>query len=101
MALVTLESESSYGLIRINRPDKRNAMNLQARDELRACLATARGTCKVIIITGVDDIFCGGIDLKEVQAEAETGSKRALTDWRDLNAAIPGGTSAGATICGA
>ncbi len=83
--LVLLEPEAGYARIRINRAEKRNAMNQAARDALRDALDTVRGQFPVVVLTGVDDVFCGGIDLKEVQAQALEGSEQALADWRGLN----------------
>ena len=88
MSIVLFEPREGYAWIRINRPEKRNAMNREARDGLRAAMARARDGFPVVAITGVDTTFCGGIDLKEVQAEAERGEQTALADWRDLNAEI-------------
>ena len=83
--LVLLEPEAGYARIRINRAEKRNAMHQAARDALRDALDTVRGQFPVVVLTGVDDVFCGGIDLKEVQAQALEGSEQALADWRGLN----------------
>ncbi|MCH9670519.1 MAG: enoyl-CoA hydratase/isomerase family protein [Gammaproteobacteria bacterium] len=87
-ALVIYEPRESHAWIRINRPSKRNAMNQAARDGLRAAMDKARERYSVVVLTGVETSFCGGIDLKEVQAEAAQGSQRALGDWRDVNLAI-------------
>lgn len=88
MPIVEFEPLDTHAWIRINRPEKRNAMNKEARDALRAALASARGQFSVVAITGVAQTFCGGIDLKEVQADAERGSEATLADWRALNAEI-------------
>ncbi|MFT5392854.1 MAG: enoyl-CoA hydratase/carnithine racemase [Gammaproteobacteria bacterium] len=87
VALVVYERVDNHAWIRINRPEKRNAMNQQAREELRAAMACAHEV-SVVVLTGVEDIFCGGIDLKEVQADAERGSEATLADWRALNVEI-------------
>jgi enoyl-CoA hydratase/carnithine racemase len=71
--LVLLEKKGEYGIITLNRPDQRNAMNRAAQDELRAALDSARGECKVLIITGNGPAFCSGIDLKENRALRDAG----------------------------
>ena len=86
--LVRLEAREGFAWVRINRPDKRNAMNQAARDALRDALTKARGQFPVLALTGTGKSFCGGIDLKEVEAEALQGSQAALSDWRNLNAEI-------------
>jgi enoyl-CoA hydratase/carnithine racemase len=86
--LILFEPMQGYARIRLNRPQKRNAMSAQLRAELRTAMKLAREHFHVLILTGVDDIFCGGIDLKEVQSEAAQGSQAALSDWRELSAEI-------------
>ena len=88
MSLAIYQARDKFAWIRINRPEKRNAMNQSARDALRAAMNRARGEVPVVALTGVDDVFCGGIDLKEVKAQSLEGSQAALEDWRDLNAEI-------------
>ena len=88
MALVEIDRTATHARLRLNRPDKKNAMNQALRDELRAAMRVVANEHKVIVLTGVGDIFCGGIDLKEVQSEASQGSEAALADWRALNAEI-------------
>jgi enoyl-CoA hydratase/carnithine racemase len=63
---VLLEDRGDYGLIRLNRPAQRNAMNGAARKGLLDCLERARSVHKVLVITGQDGSFCSGVDLKEV-----------------------------------
>ncbi|MCO5066357.1 MAG: enoyl-CoA hydratase/isomerase family protein [Rhizobiaceae bacterium] len=54
--------------ITLNRPDKRNAMDLAARRALIGALDDCRGRAKAIILTGSGPAFCAGVDLKEVAA---------------------------------
>src|ERR1700674_1291784 len=64
--LVLLEKKDGYGIITLNRPEKRNAMSRAAQAELWAALDAARADCRVIIITGAGDVaFCAGVDLSE------------------------------------
>lgn len=86
--LIRLDPREGFAWLRINRPAKRNAMNQATRDALREALAKARDEFPVLALTGTGSVFCGGIDLKEVEAEALRGSEAALTDWRNLNAEI-------------
>jgi len=67
--LVLLEKKDGYGIITLNRPEKRNAMNRAAQAQLWAALEAARADCRVIIITGAGDVaFCSGVDLSETRA---------------------------------
>ncbi|MFT7547711.1 MAG: enoyl-CoA hydratase [Candidatus Azotimanducaceae bacterium] len=62
---VLIEREGAVGVVILNRPDKRNALDLT----LRAAIATAvtelsgDSTVLVIVITGGDSIFAAGADL--------------------------------------
>ncbi|MEM7251579.1 MAG: enoyl-CoA hydratase/isomerase family protein [Pseudomonadota bacterium] len=87
-SLVIFEPAEGFSWIRFNRPEKRNAMNQAARDALRDAMANAQAHAPVVLLTGSGGSFCGGIDLKEVQAQAKEGSTQALEDWRDVNLQI-------------
>lgn len=55
-------------IIRLNRPDARNALTLDMIRELRAALATVEADpdCRVVILAGEGRAFCAGLDLKQV-----------------------------------
>lgn len=87
--LVIVEERKTYAVIRINRAEKRNAMNRAARAGMLAALDRIRGRFPVAVLTGTDKSFCSGIDLKERHAEAE----QAIVDdpktaWSEVNIAI-------------
>ena len=56
------------GLARINRPDARNAHNLEVRKGLVAALAgfTADESVRAIVLTGNEKAFAAGADIKEM-----------------------------------
>jgi enoyl-CoA hydratase/carnithine racemase len=87
--LVLVEERDAYALIRINRHDKRNAMNEAARKALMEALDQIRGRFKVAVLTGAETSFCSGIDLKEAHAARE---KDLPSDpkyaWAEVNLAI-------------
>ena len=87
--LVQLEDHGPYAVIRINRPEKRNAMNTAARQALMARVEQIHSTHKVAVITGTGAAFCSGIDLKEAAA-AETPRARELgaREWIEALLAI-------------
>jgi enoyl-CoA hydratase/carnithine racemase len=67
--LVLFERRNGYGLITLNRPEKRNAMNRAAQLEFLAALEEAKADCPVVVITGAGDkSFCAGVDLTESPA---------------------------------
>ena len=62
---VLYECDGPVAVIRLNRPERRNAINEALLRTLYDCLekATLDKTVKVIIITGVGKAFCSGLDL--------------------------------------
>ncbi|MBI3992984.1 MAG: enoyl-CoA hydratase/isomerase family protein [Candidatus Lambdaproteobacteria bacterium] len=64
-----LLDEPAAGVRRItlNRPEKRNALSVQLRKELIACLNTLAEdeAVRVLILTGAGDVFSAGFDLSE------------------------------------
>jgi enoyl-CoA hydratase/carnithine racemase len=85
---VLLEDRGDYGLIRLNRPAQRNAMNGAARKGLLQCLERARGVHNVLVITGQDGSFCSGVDLKEVANATPRERELAPREWVDVLLAI-------------
>jgi enoyl-CoA hydratase/carnithine racemase len=86
--LIVVEDRAAYALVRINRPDKRNAMNRAARRQFAEALVTLRA-CKVVVLTGTEASFCSGIDLKEAAAEAGTAAAEASAqEWIGVLLAI-------------
>ncbi|MCW7551979.1 crotonase/enoyl-CoA hydratase family protein [Endozoicomonas gorgoniicola] len=62
--LVTIEA--GIASIELNRPDKRNAMNLDFWHEFPDVLRTidAEASARVIVISGTGSMFCAGMDLE-------------------------------------
>ncbi|MBL7119077.1 MAG: enoyl-CoA hydratase/isomerase family protein, partial [Dehalococcoidia bacterium] len=61
------EQEDGIGIITLNRPERRNALNTVLVGELSRLfdeMAKDEGL-RVVIITGGDKFFCAGFDLKE------------------------------------
>src|SRR5665213_370894 len=69
--LILLERREGYNIITLNRPEKRNAMNLAIQGDLREALERSRDA-RVIVLTGAAPTFCAGIDLAE-QREIRAG----------------------------
>jgi enoyl-CoA hydratase len=70
MAYETLivEIADHVALIRLNRPEALNALNMQLMGELAEALTAADGNDKVrcIVLTGSDKAFAAGADIKEM-----------------------------------
>jgi enoyl-CoA hydratase len=65
---VTEQHEPSIALIQLNRPKELNALNLQLMQELRDALfhLDKNPAVKVIIITGNEQAFAAGADIKQM-----------------------------------
>ena len=88
-ALIAIEQKDDYAVIRLNRPEKKNAMNRAARRELLEAFAAQRDRNKVVVLTGTDDSFCSGVDLKEIAADAKNGAPPdPASDWIEVALAI-------------
>src|SRR5690242_18449093 len=68
-------------VLRLNRPDVRNALSIRLRDEISHAVETlgADASTTVIVITGAGSTFSAGFDLSEFTAAGEDA---------DLNAAL-------------
>lgn len=66
---VIVTHDGPVTLISINRPDVRNAINKNAADALRAAWLAfdADENARVGVLTGGDDVFCAGADLKDIE----------------------------------
>jgi len=112
---------SDKGVIRtvaLNRPERRNAMTPEMQRELISAFEEAAASpCRVVVLRGMGDAFCSGLDLAALQAmqgesagELRAGIERIALLFRALfelprptiaavhGPAIAGGTGL-ATIC--
>lgn len=71
--LILLEQRGDIGIVTLNRPDKRNAMNLAAQRDLAEALELARNA-RVIVLAGAPPAFCAGIDLVEQRMLRASGA---------------------------
>jgi len=70
--LVVTERDNGVVLLRLNRPDVRNALSISLRDDISNALDLlgARPEIAAIVITGTGPVFCAGFDLTEFTAAA-------------------------------
>jgi len=63
--IVTYHREEVIGFITLNRPGKRNAMNLGLWDSLNIAIGEAENDpeARVVIVKGEGKSFCAGLDL--------------------------------------
>ena len=83
----SLKIENTHGafIIRLDRPESRNAIRVLMMQELTAAVqqAGADRSASAIIVTGGDSFFSSGRDLKEVAAQTDRSSvEGARAAWR-------------------
>ncbi|MBX3489454.1 enoyl-CoA hydratase-related protein [Parvibaculum sp.] len=71
---VLYEVRDHVAIVTINRPERRNALNRRAYDEVEAAFraASADPDVRCVVVTGADPAFCSGEDVKEMM----TGEQR-------------------------
>jgi len=79
---VRFDVADKVATITLNRPDRKNAMNQQLKDELRECWKRVRadGDVWVAIITGAGDAFSSGADVEGLANRGFTKADR----WAEL-----------------
>lgn len=89
--LVIAESRGRYAVVTLNRPEKRNAVNLELADQLIRTLTGLEET-SVIVLTGAGDrAFCAGVDLKERGQQRTWNTSLGVNRgqfWFDVNEVI-------------
>lgn len=73
--LVLLDEFEGYAVVTFNRPEKKNALSSPMVQRFQEILEHCRGRHHVVVVTGVDDIFCAGVDLKERNDWVRKGAK--------------------------
>jgi enoyl-CoA hydratase len=91
MPELVIEDDGAVRVLTMNRPQKRNALNLSLSEALFAALreADAAAGVRAIVLTGAGPAFCAGADLSEFAAL--TSAKAALVERRaDITAKLHG-----------
>lgn len=84
--LVETTTDGAVHTIRLNRPDKRNALNAELVSALRSALddAEKRDEVRAIVLTGAGSAFSAGADLASLRAMREAGPMENQKDSRHL-----------------
>ena len=71
---IQVETDKAVGIIRLNRPEARNALDMVMRVELRTALQDFEDDTEIraVVLTGQDPAFCSGGDLRTMM-EQEPG----------------------------
>lgn len=83
--------EGPLAWIRLNRPERLNAMNRQLVDGLLAALARVEADedIRAVILHGEGRAFCSGDDLKDL--DAQTASREETQDWVEAIQSVTAG----------
>lgn len=88
---VLIRTHDGIRTITLNRPAARNALSLALRRRLIDLFAetTADDDVAVVVLTGTDPAFCGGVDIKELRAGSAREGRGGVTDPASALRSIP------------
>lgn len=80
---IIVEARPPLGLIKLQRPSKRNALSRSLLDEIAQAFDDLHQERRVraVVLTGAGSVFCAGMDLEEMLAASE--EEHAWHIWRD------------------
>ena len=68
--MIHVDAQGPVVTVTIDRPERRNALDLAAVEDLLAAVTGVPGATRVLVLTGADGHFCAGADLQDVSHEA-------------------------------
>jgi enoyl-CoA hydratase len=76
--LVLCEDRGAVRVLTMNRPEARNALNIDLISALYAALIDADrdASVRAVVLTGADPAFCAGLDLKQAQRDGSAYFER-------------------------
>ena len=80
-SLLDVKYIGSVAQVGINRPEKRNALNDDLVKAIKNCFESMPETVKAIVLYGIGDHFCAGLDLSEVSAHTVPESVMHSRGW--------------------
>ncbi|MEV4643334.1 enoyl-CoA hydratase-related protein [Saccharopolyspora sp. NPDC049357] len=101
MSAVVVEDRGPVRVLTIDRPARRNALDLDDRLELLDALKAADREARAIVLTGAGTVFCAGGDIRSMSQDREIARRRLevvnavarqmVTGERPIVAAVEGG----------
>ncbi|MDA1098064.1 MAG: enoyl-CoA hydratase/isomerase family protein [Proteobacteria bacterium] len=90
MAVVETERHGQIFVVRMNRPERLNALNHELRTELAETWTAFRESTdlEVAIFTGAGRAFCAGEDMKESLQDGAPGGRRPATEDPFMSGAL-------------
>lgn len=77
---IALDVADDIAVLRLNRPDRMNALNTQMRAEITDAARLAPAKARVLVITGQGRAFCSGQDLSDGGNAATLDLERVVRD---------------------
>ena len=77
---ITLGISEDIAVLRLNRPDRMNALNTQMRAEITDAAGIAAKKARVLVLTGQGRAFCSGQDLSDTGTVDALDLERVLRD---------------------
>lgn len=83
---IIVEKRDAVTILKLNYPEKRNALSMPLRMRLGQALgeALADSGCRVIVLTGVGDHFCSGGDISEFDGVTGLGGRSRMKKTHDM-----------------
>ena len=80
--VLNVKTQNGLAIVTLNRPDARNALNLELKQALASWLAEARydSSLRAVLLTGEGSAFCSGGDLKEMDPSRTPQQSRMRQD---------------------
>jgi 2-(1,2-epoxy-1,2-dihydrophenyl)acetyl-CoA isomerase len=101
MSAVRTEDRGHVRILTIDRPERRNALDLQDRVDLLDALTAADREARAIVLTGAGAVFCAGGDIRSMSQDREVARHRLevvnavvrqmITGEQPIVAAVEGG----------
>lgn len=87
MSLITIERADGYAVVKLNRPEAKNALSKPLRTALASAVSEldADPSVQVLVLTGAGSAFCAGLDLKEIGA-SDAALREVLADRSPVDA---------------
>ena len=78
--LLTEQTDEGILTVTLHRPERRNAMTPEMREELIDVFESARDSVEIMILTGSGAAFCAGLDLAALEAMAASSPAEQEVD---------------------
>src|SRR5438105_7756379 len=87
---VRVERQASLAIVKINRPEVRNALNPRALEELQAALNDVGSDelCRCAVLTGEGGTFTTGDDLTETARMDQAGFAAMIAGFQSITTAL-------------